>query len=76
MQARYPAAIALLMLASLQCLAEEADKGDVPSMEMLEFLGRWETANGKWVDPTRMNELNQESTKQAKQSAQGERDEK
>ena len=72
MQARYSAAVMLLMLASLQCAAEEAANNEAPSMEMLEFLGRWETTDGKWVDPTRMDELNQ----QAKKSAQGERNEK
>ena len=25
---------------------------ETPSVELLEFLGEWETADGKWVDPT------------------------
>lgn len=24
---------------------------DMPSMELLEFLGSWETDDGEWVDP-------------------------
>jgi len=25
---------------------------DTPSMELLEFLGEWETKEGEWVDPS------------------------
>lgn len=30
---------------------------DVPSMELLEFLGYWETENGKWIDPTELDRM-------------------
>ena len=30
--------------------AEDTDSG-APSMELLEFLGSWETDDGEWVDP-------------------------
>ena len=26
-----------------------------PSLELLEFLGEWETEEGRWVDPTRFD---------------------
>jgi len=28
---------------------------DAPDAELLEFLGSYETANGKWVDPTTLD---------------------
>ncbi|MEK6748638.1 MAG: hypothetical protein AABY83_05465 [Pseudomonadota bacterium] len=34
--------------------AENAQKNsadDAPSLELLQFLGEWETHDGKWVDP-------------------------
>ena len=27
---------------------------DSPSLELLEFLGEWETEQGEWIDPTHM----------------------
>ena len=26
-----------------------------PSMELLEFLGEWETDDGEWLDPTKLD---------------------
>ncbi len=37
----------LLTLLSLTLHAEE----EQPSMELLEYLGNWEDANGSWIDP-------------------------
>jgi hypothetical protein len=36
------------------CLGEETEKvrEEQPSMEMLEFLGEWQTGEGVWFDPT------------------------
>ncbi|MFQ5660442.1 MAG: hypothetical protein ACE5GZ_08440 [Gammaproteobacteria bacterium] len=31
--------------------AEDNDVEGAPSVDLLEFLGEWETADGKWVDP-------------------------
>lgn len=29
----------------------EPVNGDMPDLEMLEFLADWETDNGQWIDP-------------------------
>jgi hypothetical protein len=53
-----PALIFLLaLLFSLNTQAEEKPKDRQPSLEILEFLGRWESADGKWLDPTTMEEM-------------------
>lgn len=28
-----------------------------PSMDLLEFLGHWETENGNWIDPTELDRM-------------------
>lgn len=34
------------------CLAQDAETGNgMPSVELLEFLGRWETGDGNWMNP-------------------------
>ena len=44
--------VILAWLVSMGAFAEE-DKtdGGTPAMELLLFLGQWETDNGEWVDP-------------------------
>lgn len=44
-----PLLLAALLLA-VPALAEDA----APSLELLEFLGSFETADGQWVDPTEL----------------------
>lgn len=47
----------LLLLASLPVGgALAADAIETPSMELLEFLGNWETSDGEWVDPIKLLE--------------------
>ena len=36
--------------------AEDAGPADVPDLELLEFLGEWETEDGEWIDPTSFEE--------------------
>jgi hypothetical protein len=43
---------ALVPLASLA----EPDAVEAPSMELLEFLGDWETKDGEWLDPLQLLE--------------------
>ena len=40
--------LAAALLASAVAMAEEAD---VPPLELLEYLGEWEDAEGRWFDP-------------------------
>ncbi len=42
---------ALLLPAGAGALAKEKGKGKPPDMEMLEFLGTFETSGGKVIDP-------------------------
>ena len=46
-----PAALFLLLLTI--ALDAKAAGEDKPSMELLEFLGEWQTKDGEWVDPMR-----------------------
>jgi len=32
---------------------------ELPSMELLEFLGEWQTEEGDWIDPTRFLDINE-----------------
>lgn len=56
--------MALAIVIAVPTQAEEA-----PDMELLEYLGSWETANGKYIDPMELetvdlNEENEESPEQ------------
>jgi hypothetical protein len=33
------------------------DDASMPSMELLEFLGEWETEDGEWLDPILLDEM-------------------
>ena len=41
----------LTCLVSMLTFAEEESREDIPSIDLLLFLGEWETDNGEWVDP-------------------------
>ena len=32
------------------------DEDPTPSMDLLEFLGAWETDDGEWIDPTSLED--------------------
>ena len=38
-------------LCVLPLVAMAGDPADVPDIQLLEFLGEWETSQGKWIDP-------------------------
>ena len=57
----------LLLLVLLPLAALAADEAEQPSLELLEFLGTWETKDGQWVDPTQLLEATEADT-QAKQT--------
>lgn len=33
------------------------DDASLPSMELLEFLGEWESEDGEWIDPLLLDEM-------------------
>ena len=43
--------ILLTWLVTMWAYAEEEGDEGVPSVELLLFLGEWETDNGEWIDP-------------------------
>lgn len=45
-----PLVIAFVFIAAAEPGIDEADP--LPDIEMLEFLGNWETASGEWIDPS------------------------
>lgn len=47
MQVKKAAILLLTLLPSTLCAVEE----EQPSLELLEYLGNWEDANGSWIDP-------------------------
>ena len=36
---------------------KEATKGNGPSLELLEFLGEFETDEGEWIDPEELDQM-------------------
>lgn len=47
----------MLLLASLPYGGLLADDDiEAPSLELLEFLGSWETSDGEWIDPIELLE--------------------
>ena len=57
-----PAALFLLLLTI--AIDAKAASDDKPSMELLEFLGEWQTKDGEWVDPMRFMDVDDEDLKQ------------
>ena len=57
-----PVAIFIILL-SLAFSAKAAND-DKPSMELLEFLGEWQTKDGEWVDPLRFLDINEDDLRQ------------
>ena len=51
-----PVALFVLLI-SIALDANAADE-EKPSMELLEFLGEWQTKDGEWVDPMRFLSVN------------------
>ena len=52
--------IALFVLLLSVAFDANAASDEKPSMELLEFLGEWQTDNGEWVDPTRFLNITDE----------------
>ena len=47
----------ILSLISSPSYAEEQNLDEVPSLEMLEFLGDFVTTDEQWIDPMEIDEL-------------------
>ncbi|WP_455201367.1 hypothetical protein [Kaarinaea lacus] len=50
----------LIILLSIAFEANAANGDSKPSMELLEFLGEWQTKDGDWVDPMRFLDVKEE----------------
>ena len=46
-----------LLVAALPVHAEQAQETELPSDELLDFLGQWEQVDGEWLDPTQLQEI-------------------
>jgi hypothetical protein len=45
-----------LVFAAVAAAADE-DSTDMPSMELLEFLGEFQTEDGEWIDPMELSDM-------------------
>lgn len=53
----------LLLVASLGAGPDSTTTqtvAEIPNVELLEFLGSWETAEGRWIDPTKLEDVRNE----------------
>jgi hypothetical protein len=57
--------IALFVLLISIALDANAASDEKPSMELLEFLGEWQTDDGEWVDPMRFLNITDEDLESA-----------
>jgi len=46
----------LLALTAVTAKAEEPASDSTPNAEILEFLGEWETDDGRWFDPMTLDD--------------------
>ena len=63
-KARLWSTVLLLGLLSAPALAQEpgqvrenTEDTEMPSLELLEFLGDWETDDGEWIDPEELEQI-------------------
>ncbi len=49
--------VVLLTNSNVMAAEEKAPAPQQPSMELLEFLGEWQTDDGEWVDPTALERM-------------------
>ncbi|VAX31929.1 hypothetical protein MNBD_NITROSPINAE05-380 [hydrothermal vent metagenome] len=42
---------------------QQEEKGrEIPTLEFLEFLGEWETEDGRWIDPEELDQMSMPDT--------------
>ena len=49
--------MAMILLMNVSAIPAQGAEQGSPSLELLEFLGEWETEDGKWVDPTEFKDV-------------------
>ena len=54
---RRASAAAVLLIMSVYSVQTRAEDAGLPAMEMLEFLADWEMADGRWIDPVELDEV-------------------
>jgi len=61
---RYPlwATVVLLNLLFNAAAVADDNSDEAPSMELLEFLGEFQTQDGQWMDPVQFLETDQSET--------------
>ena len=66
----------MILLINMSAFAVHGVEQDPPSIELLEFLGEWETQDGTWVDPTEFKDVvhPNEEQKDEEQKSNEERD--
>ncbi len=50
-------ALLVLTLCVFSVQAKALNEEQEPDMELLEFLGEWETEDGEWLDPTSLEDI-------------------
>ena len=48
--------LTIVLLIGLNASQVQGADKEQPSMELLEFLGSWETEGGEWIDPTELDD--------------------
>ena len=48
----------MILFSQSWALAAEEKDSVLPSLELLEFLGEFETEGGEWIDPIEIGEMN------------------
>ena len=53
---------------SEQTKKRQEEKGqEIPTLEFLEFLGEWETKDGRWIDPEEIDQMSLPDTGKKKE---------
>ena len=51
-----PSLILILMILFSPLIQAQTQDDDTPSLDLLEFLGEWETSDGTWLDPAQLED--------------------
>lgn len=53
---KWPIVLLISVMPVTHAFDHESETG-APSMELLEFLGEWETKDGSWMDPLQIEDM-------------------